>query len=166
MPMKTLVIYYSRTGATRGIAEDLARALDADIAEITSPRFHLGPFGYLRAGFDSVRGKLPPIDMPTLDFAAYDLVLVGAPIWTSYPALPVRSFFADAQSLGRETALFFTCEGHSPVQDAVDEVRRLWPHAVKDAIALNMKEQDEVARANALLDFTVRLGIEVPVCRD
>ena len=29
-----------------------------------------------------------------------------------------------------------------------------------------MKEQDEVARANALLDFTVRLGIEVPVCRD
>ncbi|WOF75695.1 hypothetical protein QMT40_003371 [Parvibaculaceae bacterium PLY_AMNH_Bact1] len=161
--MKTLVIYYSRTGATRSIAEELVRTLDADIAEITSPRFHSGPFGYLRAGFDSVRGKLPPIDVPALDCAAYDLVLVGAPIWTSYPALPVRSFFAKAQLLGRETALFFTCEGHSPVQAAVDEVRRLWPHAIKDAIALNMKEQDEAARANALLDFTVRLGVDAPV---
>ncbi len=160
--MKTLVVYYSRTGATRSIAEELAQSLDAEIAEITSPRFHLGPFGYFRAGFDSVRGKLPPIDAPALDFGVYDLVLVGAPIWTSYPALPVRSFFAGAQSLGRETALFFTCEGHSPVQAAVDEVRRLWPHTVKDAIAVNMKEQDEVARANALLDFTVRLGVEGP----
>jgi len=160
--MKRLVVYYSRTGTTRSIAKELARTLGADIAEITSPRFHLGPFGYLRAGFDSVRGKLPPIDVPALDFEAYDLVLVGAPIWTSYPALPVRSFFANAGSVGRETALFFTCEGHSPVQAAVDEIRRLWPHVVKDAIALNMKEKDEVARANALLDFTVRLGVDAP----
>lgn len=160
--MKTLVIFYSRTGATRGIAEELAHRLDADLAEITSPRFRLNPFGYLRAGFDSVRGKLPPIDVPALDFSMYDLVLVGAPIWTSYPALPVRSFFANAGALGRETALFFTGEGHSPVQAAVDEVRRLWPHTIKDAIAINLKEQDEVACANALLDFTVRLAVETP----
>ncbi|MCE7998931.1 MAG: flavodoxin [Rhodobiaceae bacterium] len=164
--MKTLVIYYSRTGATRGVAEELAHRLDAVLTEITSPRFRLNPFGYLRAGFDSVRGKLPPIVVPELDFALYDLVLVGAPIWTSYPALPVRSFFAEAGTLGRETALFFTCEGHSPVQAAVDEVRRLWPHTIKDAISINMKEESEVARANALLDFTVRLGVEPPAGTD
>lgn len=164
--MKVLVIYYSRTGATRGVAEELARTLDADLAEITSPRFQLGPFGYLRAGFDSVRGKLPPIEVPRVDFEEYDLVLVGAPIWTSYPALPVRRFFSEAASLGRETALFFTCEGHSPVQAAVDEVRRLWPHTIKDAVAINMKDQDDVACANALLDFTVRLGVERPADRD
>ncbi len=158
--MKALIVYYSRTGATRGVAQELKQRLDADLVEITSPRFQAGPFGYLRAGFDSVRGKLPPIEFPEVDFSAYDLVLVGAPIWTSYPALPARTFFSKASTLGTETALFFTCEGQSPLQAAVDEVRRLWPHVIKDAVALNMKEQDEGARANALLDFVVRLGVQ------
>ncbi len=160
--MKCLVMYYSRTGKTRVVAEELAHMTGADLIEITSPRFHMGPLGFLRAGFDSVRGALPPIDVPAVDLATYDLVLVGGPIWTSYPALPVRSFFSTAGTLGRETALFFTCEGHSPVQAAVDEVFRLWPHPIKDAISINMKDQDLGARANALLDFTVRLGVERP----
>lgn len=161
--MKVLVLFYSRTGATRQVACALRRALDADLMEIRCPRFGLGIFGFLRAGYDSVRGNLPPIEVPEVDFSAFDLVLVGAPIWTGYPALPVRAFFSTAPVLGRETALFFTSEGQSEVQAAVDEVRRLWPHPIKDAIMLNMKEEDEVARANALLDFAVRLGAEAPV---
>ncbi len=160
--MKALVLFYSRSGATRGVARELGHALDADLMEITCSRYRRGLLGFLRAAFDSLRGNLPPVDVPPIDFSVYDLVLVGAPIWTSYPAVPVRSFFSTASSLGRETGLFFTSEGHSPVEAAVDEVRRLWPHPIKDAIAISMKDRDALARANALLDFTVRLGAEPP----
>lgn len=160
--MKTLIVFYSRTGATRDVAQELAQRLNADIAEITCRCFGLWPLGYLRAGFDSVRGKLPPIDLPPIDFSSYDFVLVGAPIWTSYPALPVRKFFSTATRLGAETGLFFTYEGHSPIEAALDEVARLWPHEIKASVAINMKETDLGIRSQAIADFVSEVCKENP----
>ena len=45
---KVLVVYYSRTGATRRLAEALANALQADIEPITD-RENRSDFGYLRS---------------------------------------------------------------------------------------------------------------------
>jgi flavodoxin len=43
---KVLVVYYSRTGATRTLAEALAKALQADIEPIIDRKNRSGIFGY------------------------------------------------------------------------------------------------------------------------
>ena len=144
------------------MAKEIAHTLNAEVVEITCRRFRLWPLGYLRAGFDSVRGKLPPVEVPSVDFASYDLVLVGAPIWTSYPALPVRTFFSNAKELGKQTGLFFTYEGHSPIEAALEEVARLWPHEIKASVAINMKEEDLDVRSQAIADFVSEVRKENP----
>lgn len=63
--MRTLVIYYSRTGTTRKVAQALADMLGADTAEIRCERYGVGGLGYIRAAYDSVRGARPAIVIPT-----------------------------------------------------------------------------------------------------
>ena len=92
--MKALIVYYSRTGTTAKVAESLAAALKADVVEIKCARYRPGWLRYLRAGYDSVKGIMPPIEVPRIQPLNYDVILLGAPIWTSYPALPLRSFLA------------------------------------------------------------------------
>ena len=123
--MKSLILYYSRSGTTAKVANALGTALCAYVVEIKCPRYQGGWFGYLRAGYDSVKGRLPPIDVPDLLFDDYDLVIIGAPIWTSYPALPLRSFLARKPKLPSRIAVFLTYGGHSPADKAINMVEGL-----------------------------------------
>ena len=125
--MRTLIVYYSRTGTTRRLATALAGALDAELAEIRCARYRRGWLRYLRAGYDSVKGNLPPIEAPDMKLDDYDLVLIGAPVWTSHPALPIRAFLADAPKLPARVAVFMTYGGHSPADTAVKEMTALLP---------------------------------------
>jgi flavodoxin len=47
--MKTLVVYYSRTGKTRFVAERVASELKADIEEVVDLKNRSGRFGFLKA---------------------------------------------------------------------------------------------------------------------
>lgn len=138
--MRTAIVFYSRTGHARAIAGRLAGLLDGDLVEIRCRRYRTGWLRYLLAGYDSVKGNLPAIDMPEADLAAYDLVLIGAPVWTSYPALPVRAFLAAQPKLPDRVAVFFSCGGHSPPEKAVAEVNALLGRPVESTLAV--KEGD------------------------
>lgn len=50
-----LCIYYSRSGNTRAAAEEIAAALDAELAEITDSQDRSGLKGYFRSGLDAMR---------------------------------------------------------------------------------------------------------------
>ena len=45
--MKVLVVYYSRTGNTKFVAEAIAQSLEADIEEIKDGKNRMGVFGFL-----------------------------------------------------------------------------------------------------------------------
>lgn len=51
--MKTSVIFYSRTGNTRKIAEELSNSLKCDTEEIVDTQKRSGVFGYIRSGRDA-----------------------------------------------------------------------------------------------------------------
>jgi flavodoxin len=55
--MNTLVVYYSRTGKTRFVAEKVVAELKADIEEIVDLKNRKGRFGFLKAGYDATRGN-------------------------------------------------------------------------------------------------------------
>lgn len=135
--MRTLIVYYSRTGTTATIARSLANRLDADVREIGCGRYKGGLLRYLLAGYESVRGHLPEIDVTEFAAEQYDLVLIGTPIWTSHPALPVRTFLNRKPELPARVAVFLTHGGHSPPQTCIDELEELLPVPVEARLTFN-----------------------------
>ena len=56
-----LCVYYSRTGHTKQAMEEIAQALDAELAEISDGMDRSGALGVLRSGLDAVRRSSPKV---------------------------------------------------------------------------------------------------------
>jgi len=108
---RVLIAYYSRSGNTRKVATHLADDLGADLEEIVDPTCRSGMFGYQRSGFQAFFRRLAPIRPPAHDPGAYDLVVVGTPIWDMSVSSPVRSYLRRHRSALPTVALFCTCGG-------------------------------------------------------
>ena len=84
--MKTLVIYYSYSGHTKKVAEELAKNESAEIFQIIEAK-RPGIFKTFAVGtFAARRGKAWPIQPLGVDLNAYDRLFLLAPIWASFPA--------------------------------------------------------------------------------
>lgn len=103
--MKALVLYYSKTGNNRYLAQRCAKKLAADIEEI-SPRLNVLPLQIIF----SLMKKSPGIARLSHDVTAYDRVILCGPIWMGHPASTIRSFL---QRFGKNIKRleFITCCG-------------------------------------------------------
>jgi len=140
---KTLIIYFSRTGRTRRLAQRLAQLLDADIEEIDCRRYRLGLFGwwrYLRAGFNSVKGNLPRIGKLQHTPADYDLVVLGTPIWTSYPCLPMRALLKAGPAMPGRIAGFITYGGQSDPDTAFSMMAEMLGKPISHRLAIQNED--------------------------
>jgi menaquinone-dependent protoporphyrinogen IX oxidase len=157
MKLRTLIIYYSRTGTTATIARALADRLDSDTREISCDRYTGGIIRYLLAGYDSVRGNLPEIEMAEVAAEQYDLVLIGTPIWTSHPALPIRTFLDRKPELPARVAVFLTHGGHSPAQTCIDELAELLPVPIEAKLTFNSAQVSGGKFADDVSEFASEL---------
>lgn len=108
---RTLIIYYSRSGATRTLAAELAKRAGADMVALEDRQSRRGAIGFLRALWDASRGVLPPIEPLHVDLSSYDLVLLGTPVWAGRACTLMRRFLCDAAHLLPVTAYFCTYGG-------------------------------------------------------
>lgn len=106
--MKTLVVYYSRSGHTKKAAERLAAAVGADLEEIQDLDNHQGPLGFLKGGYQASTGKSAEIGKVKADLDAYDLVVVGTPVWAGKMSSPVRAFLTQYGSRIKRVAYLLT----------------------------------------------------------
>jgi flavodoxin len=107
---KTLIVYHSRTGHTRRVAEALAQRLDADLDEIRIVQPLDGIAGYVMCAIEAAAGLAPALRPGTRDPAAYELVVVGTPVWFWSLSSPVRSWL-ESHRLTRRVAFFCTMGG-------------------------------------------------------
>jgi len=109
--MKTLIIYYSRTGNTKKIASEIAISLSADIEEIIEPKKRSGIIGWLKSGYDATLRKITPINSIKNNLSDYDLVIIGTPVWSFNMASPIRSFLTKHYKQFKRVAFFTTMGG-------------------------------------------------------
>jgi flavodoxin len=89
--MNYKVVYFTRTGNSRRVAEKLAAALSVEAAEIKDNMNWKGIFGFIRGGYYSTKDKDVEIQIPhNLDDA--DELIVVTPIWAGKAAPAVRAF--------------------------------------------------------------------------
>ncbi len=125
--MKSLVVYYTRTGNAKFVAETIAAELSSDIEEIVDQKKRAGPLGWVSAGRDSTQEIETQIAATKLSPANYDLIVVGTPIWAWRPTPAIRTYTKQNDLSGKKIALFFTMD-HEPKQ-AVEKTKALIPNS-------------------------------------
>ena len=90
--MKTLVVYYSRTGRTKKIAEYIQSALDSEIDEIQDVKNRKGILGWISAGRDAGSKSLTPLEDVDKLPKDYSVVIIGSPTWNNSLSSPVRTY--------------------------------------------------------------------------
>jgi len=104
--MKILVVFYSRTGNTRRVGEEIAKNLNADIDEIIDKKKRSGIIGWLRCGKDAFFKKLTEIENKKRP-EEYDVAIIGTPVWMGTISPAIRTYLS--QNKFNKTAFFCTC---------------------------------------------------------
>lgn len=115
--MKILTVFYSRTGTTKKVAEELSKRLKSDTEEIIDLTDRSGIKGWLIGGRDAKKEKLTKIKPTKNDPSKYDLVVIGTPIWAWTVTPAVRTYLANNKSKIKKVA-FFCTEGSSGHENA------------------------------------------------
>jgi len=123
--MKALVVYYSRTGNTKFVAEEIAAELGADVEEIVDLKNREGRMGYISAGREAMSNKQTKIAETKRNPADYDLIVIGTPVWAWSPSSAIRTYVGKHDLSGKNVALFLTFDGGP--RGAVDKTKKLMP---------------------------------------
>jgi flavodoxin len=107
----TLIVYYSRSGTTRRVAEQLAAFCRCDSEQIQDVRGRSGMFGMLRSLWDALFVRTPTIRALKHKALQYDLVVIGAPVWVGKAAAPARSYITRHRGEFNRVAFFCTMSG-------------------------------------------------------
>ena len=126
--MKTLVVYYSRTGFTKKVGEEIANQLKADSEEIIDLKKRSGAVGWIISGKDAMQKKLAKIKPVKKDPEKYDRIIIGTPIWGSNMAPAIRTYLTDNKSDGKKINFFCTAGG-SGMEKAFMEMKKLVPNS-------------------------------------
>lgn len=126
----TIVVYFSATGTTKGLAEQLADAIDADIFEIVPMQPYTD--ADLDYSDDNSRSTLemndpssrPEISGQIDNFDQYQNVIIGYPIWWS-DAPRIMSTFVESYDFSGKTILPFCTSGGSGIGSSAKNLEKL-----------------------------------------
>ncbi|MCL2763882.1 MAG: flavodoxin [Treponema sp.] len=124
--MKTAIVYYSLNGNCAFVAEEIKANLDCDLIPLHTKddkkRKGLSKFFW---SFGLMISKKPPLKPYTFDPSAYDLIIIGSPVWAAAPASPLKTFLSDTEIKGKKIALFACHAGG--LGQAMDKFKTLLP---------------------------------------
>lgn len=158
---KILVAYFSATGTTRPIAENLAEAAGADLFEIVPA----DPYSDedLDYNNDSCRANQeqqdenarPEIEGTVENMDQYDTVFIGHPIWWGEEPRIIDTF-VESYDLSGKTVVDFCTSGGSGVSQSESNLKELCPDSVNWLDAKRFESNAGPADAEAWLE---ELGI-------
>ncbi len=134
--MKTLVVFYSRTGNTKEVGEAIAKLLDCDYEEIIDTKNRDGIVGYFVAGKDAAFKKLTEIGELTKDPAEYDLVIIGTPIWAFTLVPAIRTYLGVNQHKFKKVA-FFCTQGGKGAEKAFEVMEQMTSKPLATAVFID-----------------------------
>ena len=113
--MKTAIIFYSYEGSSLVTADLIKEAINADSFRIRTvdKKKRKGFFKYLWGGRQVVFNIKPALKPLPVDINAYDLIILGTPLWAGSPAPALVSFLHNTKITGKKIALFCSYAGSS-----------------------------------------------------
>jgi flavodoxin len=139
---KILVAYFSHSGNTREIANQIHKSVCGDIFEIQSVKPY--PHDY-DAAVEQARQELNSGHKPALktkieNIKSHDLLFIGYPIWWGTFPAPVKTFLSEYDFSGRTIVPFCTHEGSGLGRSAAD-ISKLCPKStLLDGVAIRGRD--------------------------
>ena len=100
---KKLVLYYSETGTTKTVAQELQKQLGADIESIEPVTPYSGNFQETiqRGQREMQSGETPELKPLKSKMADYDVIFIGYPIWFGTYANPIITLVKEQDFAGK-----------------------------------------------------------------
>lgn len=86
----SIVLYFSRLGASEKVAYETADGLGADVEEIKTSELTKGTLGFWWCGRFGMHGWEMETEPLTADLSKYRRVIICGPIWVFSPAAPLK----------------------------------------------------------------------------
>jgi len=145
--MKTLIVFYSRTGCTRSAAQEVGRLLGADLEELRETEDRSGAGGYLRAGRDAMCKRTSELHPTTRRPEAYDLVILGTPVW-GFTVCPAIRTWLMLEAANLKSVAFLCTQGGSGAERTQAEMTEITGKVPVARLVL----RDRDIRGNACAD--------------
>jgi flavodoxin len=148
---KKVVVYFSHSGNTREIANQIHQSVGGDIFEIQSVKPYPRNYDAVveQARQEQQSGDKPALKTTLEHIGSYDVVFIGYPNWWGTIPRPVVTFLSEYDLSGKTIVPFCTHEG-SRQGRSVTDITKLCPQSTfLDSIAIrgsNVKAaQNEVS---------------------
>lgn len=129
---KTLVAYFSATGATKRLAQKIAKTLNADIFEI-EPAYEYTdddlkwPSRDNRSYLEMKNKKFRPRVLNKLgNTDQYDKIFLGFPVWY-YTAPTIVNTFIEENNLDGKECYIFVTSGVTGVEKSLKDLKKMYP---------------------------------------
>lgn len=151
-----LLVYYSRTGTTRAVAEQLASLAGWQTGEVVDQPARAGASGDWRCILDNVlrrRADYVYQGPPLTDFSH---IVLMAPVWVSRLAAPMRTFLVDHAPFPRRVSAVCTMASHGGFR-AVEEISELTGQIPSPVLVLRQQDVLDGLPAHLLEDFAAQV---------
>lgn len=118
---KILVVYFSRSGNTKLLAQEVANYYQASLLALEAKEYPMGVRGLYNSVVDSQQKKAL-ISPDKIDLSDYDTLFIGAPIWRYSPAPPAWQFIESNNFTNKRVVLFSTFNSGFK-QEYIDEFK-------------------------------------------
>lgn len=110
---KILIAYFSWSGNTKAVAEEIQRLTGGDLVEITPSTPYSTTYAVCvaKAKVEQLSNARPAISTKLDSFEQYDTVLLGYPNWWGSLPMPIATFLDTYKMSGKRLALFMTHGG-------------------------------------------------------
>lgn len=157
---KSLILYYSQTGATKTVAEELQCQTGADIELIEAVKPYDGDFNQTikRCQEEMAAGTTAEIKALKADLQAYDTIYIGYPVWFGTFAPPVGTLLKTAGLEGKVIVPFCTF-GSGGLSSTVASMRKTLPKStVLDGFGIRNARIGKLA--DELPQYLINVGIK------
>ena len=157
--LKILVTYYSRSWTTKKLAESIASLLHADCEEIIDTKKRGGLWGFFISGRDAALRKLTKIQTPHQDPSAYDIVMIGTPVWDFTMSAAIRTYLTEYKNTLPKELVFFCTEARTCPEGVFQDMSMLSSKKPIGRIAFINKEITQNTYQEKLSNFLKSLGL-------
>ncbi|MHB1485915.1 MAG: flavodoxin family protein [Saccharofermentanales bacterium] len=131
--MEYKVVYFTRTGTSRRVAEKIAEKLSCEIIEITDNKNWNGIIGFIKAGFYATYKK--DVEIKTSkETGSFDELIIVSPLWAGTIAPAIRVFLKQVPF--EKINLIVTSDGSS--------IKKRFGYKTETDVIKNMNNEDSV----------------------
>ncbi len=146
--MKNKVLYFSRSGVSKRIADKVAKKLDCKTIEITDDVSWKGIFGFMKGGFYSLNKKITKVSLEN-DYnpAEADNIILVVPLWAGGTAPAGYSFLQKEIGHIKNLYLIVSSDGSAPDKAFLKLEEMVGTIKNKYGIIKSKKNEDDVVNS-------------------